>query len=148
LRELLRLDVLTEFTVEGYDEFLQSPDPIAVAWRTAAPADVDRWADALAQKANVTVQTIYNRQAAWRKDYGISIDLPNAYYRDVLYFGTNSVTKPQDRAATLAAHSGRDGDELLRLRDRAALGFDRLRREVVGAMIRAPLHLMPVGWFD
>ena len=144
LQDLLRLDVITQFTVEGYEEFLQSQDKIAVAWRTAAPADVDRWAEALAKKANVTVQTVYNRQAAWRKKYGIAIDLPNAYYRDVLYFGPNSVSKPKDRSATLAAQSGRDGAELLRLRDKAALDFDRLRREVVGAMIRAPLHLMPV----
>ena len=145
LQDVLRLDVITAFTVEGYEQFLQSPDKIAVAWRTAAPADVDRWAEALAKKANVTVQTLYNRQAAWRKRYGIDIARPNAYYRDALYFGANSVSKPRDRAATLAAQSGRDGDALLRLRDKAALDFDRLRREGVGAMIRAPLHLMPVA---
>ena len=144
LQDLLRLDVITEFTVEGYEEFLQSKDKIAVAWRTAAPADVDRWAEALAKKANVTVQTVYNRQAAWLEKYGIAIALPNAYYRDALYFGANSVSKPKDRSATLAAQSGRNGAELLRLRDKAALDFDRLRREVVGATIRAPLHLMPV----
>ncbi len=81
---------------------------------------------------------------AARQGSGGRHDLPNAFYRDALYFGANSVSKPKDRAATLAAQSGRDGDELLRLRDKAALDFDRLRREVVGAMIRAPLHLMPV----
>ena len=144
LQDVLRLDVITEFTVEGYEEFLQLNDKIAVAWRTAAPADVDRWAEALAKKANVTVQTVYNRQTAWLKKYGIDIALPNAYYRDALYFGPNSVSKPKDRSATLAAQSGRDGDALLRLRDKAALDFDWLRRERVGAMIRAPLHLMPV----
>ena len=144
LQDLLRLDVITEFTVEGYEEFLQLQDKIAVAWRTAAPADVDRWAEALAKKANVTLQTVYNRQKAWRKKYGINIALPNAFYRDALYFGANSVSKPKDRAATLAAQSGRDGAELLRLRDKTALDFDRLRREVVGGTIRAPLHLMPV----
>ena len=90
------------------------------------------------------MQTVDNRQAAWRKKYGIDIALPNAYYRDALYFGANSVSMPKDRSATLAAHSGRDGEELLRLRDKAALDFDRLRREVVGATIQAPLHLMPV----
>ena len=143
LKDLLRLDVITEFTVEGYEKFLKLKDKIAVAWRKAGPADVNRWAEALAKKANVTVQTVYNRQAAWRKKYGIAIDLPNAFYRDALYFGANSVSKPKDRAATLAAQSRRDGNALLRLRDEAALDFDRLRAGV-GAMIRAPLHLMPV----
>ncbi len=144
LQDILRLDVITEFTVEGYEEFLQSQDKIAVAWRSAAPADVDRWAEALTKKANVTLQTVYNRQKAWRKRYGIDIALPNAYYRDMLYFGPNSVSTPKDRSATLAAHSARDGEELLRLRDKAALDFDRLRRDAVGATIHAPLHLMPV----
>jgi hypothetical protein len=144
LQDVLRLDVITKFTVDGYEEFLQLNDKIAVAWRTARPADVNRWAEALAKKANVTVQTVYNRQAAWRKRYGIDIALPNAFYRDALYFGASSVSKPKDRAATLAAQSDGDGDELLRLRNQAALDFDRLRREGVGAMIRAPLHLMPV----
>ena len=143
LQDLLRLDVITEFTVEGYEKFLKLKDKIAVAWRNAGPADVNRWAEALAKKANVTVQTVYNRQAAWRKKYGIAIDLPNAFYRDALYFGSNSVSKPKDRAATLAAQSRRDGNALLRLRDKAALDFDRLRAGV-GAMIRAPLHFMPV----
>jgi hypothetical protein len=46
--------------------------------------------------------------------------------------------------ATLAAHSDRDGEKLLRLRDKAAKDFDRLRIDVVGATIRAPLHEMPV----
>ena len=144
LQNVLRLDVITKFTVEGYEAFLRSPDKVAVAWRTAAPADVDHWADALAKKADVTVQTVYNRQKAWRKKYGIDIVLPNAYYRDALYFGANSISMPKDRSATLAAQSGGAGDELLRLRDKAALDFDRLRREVVGATIRAPLHVMPV----
>jgi hypothetical protein len=144
LQDLLRLDVITEFTVEGYQQFLKLNDKIAVAWRTAGPADVKRWAEALAKKANVSLQTVYGRQAAWRKKYRIDIALPNAFYRDALYFGANSASKPRDRAATLAAHSARDGKELLRLRDKATLDFDRLRREGVGAMIRAPLHLMPV----
>ena len=100
---------------------------------------------AIASANAVTVQTVYNRQAAWRKKYGIAINLPNAFYRDALLFRSQQrVEAEADRAATLAAQSGRDGDELLRLRDKAALDFDRLRREVVGAMIRAPLHLMPV----
>jgi len=55
-----------------------------------------------------------------------------------------SVSTPKDRAATLAARSHRDGDELLRLRTEGAMRFDRLRRDGVGALIRAPLRLMPV----
>ena len=58
--------------------------------------------------------------------------LPNTFYRDILYFGPNSVSTPKDRSATLAAHSARDGDEALRLRDKATLDFDWLRREVFG----------------
>jgi hypothetical protein len=115
LNDVLRLDVITEFTAEGYEEFLKLKDPVAVAWRTAESANVIRWAERLAKKANVTLQAVYNRQAAWRKEYGIAIDLPNALYRDAIYFGATSVSRPKDRAATLAARSHRDGDERLRL---------------------------------
>ena len=62
----------------------------------------------------------------------------------MLYYGPNSVTTGKDQQATLAAHTARDGEKLLRLRDKAAQDFDRLRIDVVGATINAPLHQMPV----
>ncbi len=62
----------------------------------------------------------------------------------MLYYGPNSVTTGKDQQATLAAHTARDGDKLLRLRDKAAQDFDRLRIDVVGATINAPLYQMPV----
>jgi len=98
----------------------------------------------LAKKAGVTEQTVYNKQKAWVARYKIDIALPYAYYRDALFFGQNSFSNPADRAANLAAHSGRHGDQMLRLRDKAARDFDRVRIEVVGTTIRAPLHKMPV----
>jgi hypothetical protein len=62
----------------------------------------------------------------------------------VLYYGPNSVTTGRDQQATVAAHSARDGEKLLRLRDKAAQEFDRLRIEVVGRTINAPPLQMPV----
>jgi hypothetical protein len=152
LRDILHLDVITGFTLERYQEFLQSNDSVAVAWRSAKHADLNdpddlkgkKWAPTLAQKANVSLQTVYNRRQLWLERYGIDIKLPHAYYYGVLYYGPNSVTSGKDQQATLAAHSARDGEKLLRLRDKAAQDFDRLRIEVVGATINAPLHQMPV----
>ena len=158
LQDALRLDVVTGFTVEGYEAFLQSKDKVAVAWRAAKPSDIKvsddpesdekNWATFLAKKAGVSLQTVYSRQKAWIARHGIDISLPNAFYYGVLYYGPNSLATPKDQQATLAAHSDRDGDRLLRLRDRAARDFDRLRIDVVGATIRAPLHEMPVEVAD
>jgi hypothetical protein len=50
----------------------------------------------------------------------------------------------RDQQAMLAAHSARDGEKLLRLRDKATQEFDRLHIEVVGRTVNAPLHQMPV----
>jgi len=154
LQDVLRLDVVTGFTVKGYEAFLRSNDKVAVAWRNAKPSDIKvsddpesedkNWAMLLAEKAGVSLQTVYNRQKAWIARYGIDIALPNAFYYGVLYYGPNSIAPPKDQQATLAAHSERDGEKLLRLRDKAAKDFDRLRIDVVGATIRAPLHKMPV----
>jgi hypothetical protein len=154
LQDVLRLDVVTGFTVKGYVAFLLLNDKVAVAWRNAKPSDIKvsddpeseekNWAMFLAEKAGVSLQTVYNRQKAWIARYGIDIALPNAFYYGALYYGPNSVATPKDQQATLAAHSERDGEKLLRLRDKAAKDFDRLRIDVVGATIRAPLHKMPV----
>jgi len=154
LQDVLRLDVVTGFTVKGYEAFLRSNDKVAVAWRNAKPSDIkvsdnpesddQNWATFLAEKAGVSLQTVYNRQKAWIARHGIDIGLPNAFYYGALYYGPNSVATPKDQQATLAAHSERDGEKLLRLRDKAAKDFDRLRIDVVGATIRAPLHKMEV----
>jgi hypothetical protein len=152
LRDILHLDVITGFTLERYQEFLRSNDRVAVAWRSAKPADLNdpddlkgkKWALTLAEKASVSLQTVYNRRSLWLRRYGIEIKLPHAYYYGVLYFGPNSVTTGRDQQATLAAHSARDGEKLLRLRDKAAQVFDRLRIQVVGGTINALPHQMPV----
>ena len=118
LQDALRLDVVTGFTVEGYEAFLLSKDRVAVAWRAAKPSDIKvsddpesdekNWATFLAEKAGVSLQTVYSRQKAWIAGHGIDISLPNAFYYGVLYYGPNSVATPKDQQATLAAHSDRD----------------------------------------
>jgi hypothetical protein len=110
LEDVLRLDVVTSFTWEGYESLLKLNNKVAAAWHAAKPCDVDNWASSLAKKAGVTEQTVYNKQKAWVARYKIDIALPYAYYRDALFFGQNSFSNPADRAATLAAHSGRHGD--------------------------------------
>jgi hypothetical protein len=158
LHDVLQLDVVTGFTVEGYEAFLRSKDKVDVAWRSVRPSDIKvsddpdsgkkNWAMFLAEKAGVSAQTVRNRREACLAKHGIDITLPNTYYYGVLYYGPNSVATPRDQQATLAAHSERDGEKLLRLRDKAAKDFDRLRIHVVGATIRAPLHKMPVEVAD
>ena len=50
LRDILRLDVITGFTVENYERFLRSNDPVAVAWRAAKPADTNDPDDLIGKK--------------------------------------------------------------------------------------------------
>ena len=74
--------------------------------------------------------------------YKIDIARPFAFYRDLVFFGPNSLTKPKDRAALNAALARGDAATNLRLRQQAVKDFDRRRIDVVGATVRAPPLLM------
>ena len=116
-------------------------DKVVAAWRKTERAE-DDWAGALAQAARCSKGWVYERRKQLLAKYKIDIALPFAFYRDLVFYGPNSLTKPKDRAALNAALARGDAATNLRLRQQAAKDFDRRRIDVVGATVRAPPLLM------
>jgi hypothetical protein len=120
---------------------LRQDDEVVAAWCTTARVE-DDWAGALAQAAGCSKGWVYERRKHLLAKYKIDIAIPFAFYRDLVFFGPNSLTKPQDRAALNAALARGDAATNLRLRQQAVKDFDRRRLGVVGATVRSPPLLM------
>ena len=144
IRDVLRLDVIACFTRRNFHALAALEDKVAVAWRAAETVEVGAWAQRLAKDARCCLQTVYTRREEWLRDYGIDIAAPYALYRDLLYFGPPSLTRPDDRSALLTAVRRKEGNDAIRLHEDAARNFDRQRIEIVGKTIGSRLHEMEV----
>ena len=144
INDTLRLKLITGFTREDLHRFVALDDKVAAAWRADESAEPRGWAGRLAEKAGCSIQTVYTRQKEWLKAHGIDIMVPYAFYRDLLFFGPPSMTRPQHRTALIAAVREQNGAKAIRLHERAATDFDRKRTEVVGATIKSRPHAMEV----
>lgn len=141
---MLHLKLITGFTRENLHDFVALDDEVAAAWRADEIAEPRGWAGRLAKKAERSLQTVYTRQKEWLKDYGIDIGIPHAFYRDLLFFGPPSMTRPQHRTDLITAVREQNGEDTIRLHERAAKNFDHWRTKVVGATINSRPHPMEV----
>jgi hypothetical protein len=141
LREVLRLDTIASFTAADLQALLQQQDRVVAAWRRTERL-ADDWAGALAQVAHCSKAWIYARRKQLLATSSIDIAFPFAFYRDLIFFGSNSVTPPQVRAALNAALARGDAATNLRLRQQAVKDFDHRRVSVVGASVSRPLLAM------
>jgi hypothetical protein len=138
LRKLLALDdrvfkewrASTEFAPVGWEDEPGEFDPV-------------RWARKLAAAAGVAESTVYQRRMVGIREYHVDIRIPYAFYRDLEFFGPHSFTKPENRAALIAAVSDGDGEETLRLLAEASSNFFPQVADVVGKAISSPLTLLP-----
>jgi hypothetical protein len=144
IRRVLRLDRIAGFKSGDLDALVASNDPIIVAWRDEKSADLDDWAGVLTTRANCAKSSVYAQRNKVLRAHKIDIALPFAFYRDLVFFGPNSVTKPEDRSALNAALAKGDAATNLRLRQKAAGEFDRRRIGVVGRAIAGPPLPLPV----
>ena len=141
LREVLRLDRIAGFTADNLEALLRQTEKVVAAWRKTDCVE-DDWAGLLAQAAKCRKRWVYERRKALLAFCSIDIALPFAFYRDLVFFGPNSLTPPEDRAALNAALARGDAATNLRLRQQAAKDFDRVRVDVVGAAVKSPPLLM------
>ena len=130
-QEVLHLDVVAGITTRGYHALLALNDQVAAAWRSDPTPGAGNWAGRLAQVAGCTRSTVYNRRDKWRQKYGIDIAHPLQMYSDILYFGHNSIAKPESITALMVAVDQEDGDEAVRLHAEAIADFERKRVEIV-----------------
>jgi hypothetical protein len=137
LRDTLHLDIVARFTLRGIQALIATGDGVAVAWHEADGFDDENWAKHLSCAAGCSLATVYARRTAWRKEFGVDIGVTHAWYRDMLYFGPQSLSDPQSRSALTAAVRQRDGAAITPMLLKAAVHFDRKRVDVVGSMVRS-----------
>ena len=138
-QQLLHFDVVASITTEGYYALLALPDKVAVAWRSDPTPGARDWAGRLARIAGCKRSTVYNRRDEWRQTYGIDIARPLQMYSDIMYYGHNSIAKPESITALMVAVDQEDGDEAVRLHADAIVAFERKRVQIVNpALVRRP----------
>jgi hypothetical protein len=145
IKDVLHLDKIGTFTSKQFHDFIALGDDIIVAWQHPDFLKVEKsWAEAIAELADVSTSTVYERRKEWIELYGIDIAIPFAFYRDLLYYARNSLTPPDDRWALVNAVKDRRGDAALRLLSESDEEFERQRLEIVGKVITAhPLKMKP-----
>ncbi len=138
-QEVLHLDVVAGITTRGYHALLALTDPVAAAWRSDPTPGARDWAGRLARVAGCTPSTVYNRRDEWRQEYGIDIARPLQMYSDILYYGHNSIARPESITALMVAVDQEDGDEVVRLHTDWLADFERKRVEIVNpALVSRP----------
>jgi hypothetical protein len=148
-KHVLHLDVVASITTRGYHALYALDDEVAAAWRSDPTPGASDWAGRLARIAGCQRSTVYNRRDEWRQKYGIDIARPLQMYSDILYFGHNSIAKPESITALVVALHYRKGDKVVRLHAEAIADFERKRTEIVNpALVSAPrameLNLPPI----
>jgi len=142
LQEVLYLDVIACCTWSKFCEFLRVQDPVAVAWRNSTDID-DDWAGRLAAASGLSKTTVYQRQEKWRGELLVDIKIPYPYYRDLFFYGPNSVYSPEDRTAHNEAVEHNRDEDAMRLRRSAIKNFQGGRIGVLGAAIQSS-PILPV----
>jgi hypothetical protein len=138
-QEVLHLDVVANITTRGYHALLAPDDPVAVAWRSDPTPGAGDWAGRLARVAGCKRSTVYNRRDKWWREYGIDIARPLQMYSDILYYGHNSIAKPESITALMVAVDQKDGAEVVQLHADAIADFERKRVEIVNpALVSRP----------
>ena len=144
LHGVLRLNVIGSFTREKLEELVALDDKIARAWRADKYSTTSNWAEEIAKQVGCDPQTVYNRRKAWLAEYGVDIDLPYGFYRDLTVLAPTSLTTPENRSVLMKAMSRGDAEKTLALLAGAAKDFDRQRLEIVGSAIKGPLGQIPI----
>ena len=149
-QQVLHLDVIADMTTEGYHALLALNDKVAVAWRSDPTPGARNWAGRLARAAGCKRSTVYNRREAWWQEYGIDIARPLQMYSDILYFGHNSLAKPESITALMVAVEQEEGDEAVRQHAETIADFERKRVQIINpALVNRPrameLKLPPIA---
>ena len=144
-KEVLHLDVVARITTRGYHALLALNDPVAAAWRCDPTPGARDWAGRLARVAGCKRSTVYNRRDEWWEKYGIDIARPLQMYSDILYFGHNSIAKPESITALMVAVEQKKGREVVRRHAVAIADFERKRLEIVNPALVSPPRAMELN---
>jgi hypothetical protein len=130
--DILHFDVISDITWDGFQRMVAlDDDKVAEAWRSDPTPGADDWVGRYAEAAGCSVGTVRNRRAEWREAHGIDIAYPFGLYRDILFFGHNSVADPESITTLLTAVENGHGEEAVRFHAEAIADFERKRVEIV-----------------
>jgi hypothetical protein len=138
-KHVLHNDVIAGITTRGYHALLALNDPVAAAWRSDPTPGAGNWAGRLARVAGCARATVFNRRNEWRHTYGIDIAYPLQMFSDILYFGSNSVAKPESITAMMVAVKQKRGGKVIRLHAEAIADYERKRVRILNpALVSRP----------
>jgi hypothetical protein len=119
---------------------LRLDHPLVRAWRDAEASQGGSAIDYLCRVSGLSRSSVYKARAEWLARFHVDLLVPFAFYRDLFFFGPNSLSSESERSAALEAG---DGGRLLALRRRGAERFERAKAEFVGPALAGGALEMP-----
>jgi hypothetical protein len=144
LGEVTHLGALAKFTRSGFRQLEELDDPVAAAWREIERPKRASLISELIARSKLKRATIYKRRRLWLDQLSIDILVPCGFYRDLLFYGPNSVMEVSERRDMVRAVDRKDGDASVRMLRQAARRFDEARRAVLRPTMEAKPRALPV----
>ncbi len=144
LSEVTHLRALAKFTRAGFRRLEELDDPVAAAWREIERPKRGTLVSELIARSKLKRAAIYKRRRLWLDQFSIDILVPCGFYRDLLFYGPNSVMEVSERRDMVRAVDRRDGDASVRMLRQAARRFDEARRAVLRPAMEAKPRALPV----
>ncbi len=143
LQNVLRLDLLSSFKLEDIEEIFKAGDEIAEAWRNDGTSGDQNWADRIADQAGVSARTVRSRRTEWLDRYNVDIEIPWAFYRDLIVFGSTSWTGSEGREVLAASMTGGSKEIAQEVLTKASHDFQEQRLSMASTLER-PLVKVPI----
>ena len=142
LGDVTHLRTLAKLTRAGFRRLEELDDPVAAAWREIERPKRGTLISELIARSKLKRAAIYKRRRLWLHRFSIDILVPYGFYRDLLFYGPNSVMEVSERRDMVHAVDHGDGSRSVTLLRQAARRFDEARRTVLRpAMAAKPLAL-------
>jgi hypothetical protein len=144
LGEVTHLRALANFTRAGFRQLEELDDPVAAAWREIERPKGGTLISELIARSKLKRAAIYKRRRLWLDQFSIDILVPCGFYRDLLFYGPNSVMEISERRDMVRAVDRNDGDASVRMLRQAARRFDEGRSAVLRPAMEAKPRALPV----
>ena len=144
LGEVTHLRALANFTRAGFRQLEELDDPVAAAWREIERPKRGTLISELIARSKLKRAAIYKRRRLWLEQLSIDVLVPCGFYRDLLFYGPNSVMEISERRDMVRAVDRNDGDASVTVLRKAARRFDEARSAVLRPAMEAKPRELPV----
>jgi hypothetical protein len=144
LGHVTKLRALAKFSRAGFRRLVDLDDPVVDAWREIELPKGRTMVRELIARSRLSRAAIYKRRKTWLERFSIDILVPYGFYRDLLFYGPNSVMRAVERGEMVRAVDRANGRASMRLQRRAARRFDEARVEILRPAMQARPRALPV----